>query len=425
MKSVNTRKYCLSILCILIGLVIGLIRPPGELTVESMRYLGIFMTAVLLLILQLYPAPLVALFACIAFVAFHVCTFPEAFSAWSGDTMWTVILMMIFATGIAKTGLIDRIAYNIIKFFPATYTGMVVAIMATSTILSPIVPNSYSKCAVLGPFAASVAKANNIKKGSRAAAGLFCILCSGRHPYHGLSDRQRHDLCADWYDDGMSADRMVICCSPWFIKPGMTSSFYIQVYYKPKEKLNISKELIHQKIAELKPMSSDEKAGCLHLAAHPHPALITILHRLKVTLQALPSGMFLKGIFTMKDFQDMVPWGGLITLVASLLSLSALLNVVGVNNWLASVAARIIIRFIPNVYVFIILLCISTYLLRYLECTGLATLAIIAAIFLPIGAPLGIHPFITLFADYLAMLWYGIFPSTIPITFRPRQWWTV
>ena len=78
--------------------------------------------------------------------------------------MWTVILMMIFATGIAKTGLIDRIAYNIIKFFPATYTGMVVAIMATSTILSPIVPNSYSKCAVLGPFAASVAKANNIKR---------------------------------------------------------------------------------------------------------------------------------------------------------------------------------------------------------------------------------------------------------------------
>ena len=110
------------------------------------------MTAVLLLILQLYPAPLVALFACIAFVTFHVCTFPEAFSAWSGDTMWTVILMMIFATGIAKTGLIDRIAFNTLKFFPATYTGMVVAIMATSTILSPIVPNSYSKCAVLGPF---------------------------------------------------------------------------------------------------------------------------------------------------------------------------------------------------------------------------------------------------------------------------------
>ena len=66
MKSANIKKYVLSILCILIGLAIGLSRPPGELTVESMRYLGIFMTAVLLLILQLYPAPLVALFACIA-----------------------------------------------------------------------------------------------------------------------------------------------------------------------------------------------------------------------------------------------------------------------------------------------------------------------------------------------------------------------
>ena len=49
MKSANIKKYVLSILCILIGLAIGLSRPPGELTVESMRYLGIFMTAVLLL----------------------------------------------------------------------------------------------------------------------------------------------------------------------------------------------------------------------------------------------------------------------------------------------------------------------------------------------------------------------------------------
>ena len=58
MKSANIKKYVLSILCILIGLAIGLSRPPGELTVESMRYLGIFMTAVLLLILQLYRLPL-------------------------------------------------------------------------------------------------------------------------------------------------------------------------------------------------------------------------------------------------------------------------------------------------------------------------------------------------------------------------------
>ena len=98
----------------------------------------------------------------------------------------------------------------------------------------------------------------------------------------------------------------------------------------------------------------------------------------------------------------------LITLVASLLSISALLGVVGVNHWLASVAAPVIIRFVPNVYVFIILLCVTTYLLRYLECTGLATLAIIAAIFLPIGVPLGINPFITLFADYLAMLVWNL-----------------
>ena len=58
MKSANTKKYVLSIICILIGVGIGLANPPALLTAESMRYLGIFMTAVLLLIFQLYPAPL-------------------------------------------------------------------------------------------------------------------------------------------------------------------------------------------------------------------------------------------------------------------------------------------------------------------------------------------------------------------------------
>ena len=196
----------------------------------------------------------------------------------------------------------------------------------------------------------------------------------------------------------------------WFAVNLVLTFLFILVYYRPKEKLNISKDLINRKIAELKPMNSDEKAASVILILSILLWITGSYTGLKpYTVAALAfCAMFLKGIFTMKDFQDMVPWGGLITLVASLLSISALLNVVGVNNWLASVAAPVIIRFIPNVYVFIILLCISTYLLRYLECTGLATLAIIAAIFLPIGAPLGIHPFITLFADYLAMLVWNL-----------------
>lgn len=414
MKSANTKKYVLSIICILIGVWIGLTPPPAMLTAESMRYLGIFMTAVLLLIFQLYPAPLVALFACVAFVAFHVCTFPQAFTAWSGDTMWTVILMMVFANGIAKTGLIDRIAYNIIKFFPASYTGMVVAIMSTSTILSPIVPNSYSKCAVLGPFAASVAKANNIEKGSKAAAGLFCafFVPAAVHTMAFLTGSAMTFVLIGMMGEAYSFSwvEWFVCSSVWFIVNLALTFAFILFYYKPKEKLNISKELINQKIAELKPMSSDEKVAATILAVSIVLWITGSYTGLKpYTVATIAFGaMFLKGIFTMQDFQNMVPWGGLITLVCSLLSISALLDVVGVNQWLASVAAPIIIRFIPNVYVFIIVLCICTYLLRYLECTGLASLAIIAAIFLPIGAPLGIHPFITLFADYLGILVWNL-----------------
>ena len=90
------------------------------------------------------------------------------------------------------------------------------------------------------------------------------------------------------------------------------------------------------KIAELKPMNSDEKAASVILILSILLWITGSYTGLKpYTVAALAfCAMFLKGIFTMKDFQDMVPWGGLITLVASLLSISALLGVVGsITGW--------------------------------------------------------------------------------------------
>ena len=414
MKTLTPKKVLLSLLFIAIGIGIALIPPPELLTVASMRFLGIFATTILMLIFQLYPAPLVTLLACVAFAAFGVSKFPEAFTAWSGETMWTVILMMIFATGIAKTGLIDRIAFNIIKFFPASYTGMVLAIMATSTVLAPLVPNSYSKCAVLGPFAAAVAKANNIEKGSKPAAGLFCAFYvpAANHSIAFLTGSAMTFVLIGMMGEGYAFSWIgwFVAASVWFVVNVALTFLFIQLYYKPKKNLPISKDLIHQRIKELGPMSKKEiGAAVIMLVSILLWVLGSTIGLKAYAVAALAfAAMFLMDIFTMKDFQNAVPWGGLITLVASLLSISALVSTVGVGAWLAKVAAPLITQVIPNVYIFLIVLCVATYLLRYLECTGLATLAIIAAIFLPIGQTLGIHPFITLFADYMALLVWNL-----------------
>ena len=103
----------------------------------------------------------------------------------------------------------------------------------------------------------------------------------------------------------------------WFAVNLVLTFLFILVYYRPKEKLNISKDLINRKIAELKPMNSDEKAASVILILSILLWITGSYTGLKpYTVAALAfCAMFLKGIFTMKDFQDMVPWGGLITLV--------------------------------------------------------------------------------------------------------------
>ena len=114
-----------------------------------------------------------AVFRKVGIMTEPVFTMPGLFGAFSGSTVWLVIMVFALSTGIGKSGLLNRIAIAILSVFPPTYTGAVVAMMCTGTVLSPLIPSVNAKVNILIPFATFTTEEMGIKPRSKGALGLF------------------------------------------------------------------------------------------------------------------------------------------------------------------------------------------------------------------------------------------------------------
>lgn len=72
----------------------------------------------------------------------------------------------------------------------------------------------------------------------------------------------------------------------------------------------------------------------------------------------------------------------------------------GVSEWLSAVLAPMVGKFIPNSFVFVIVLVIVVWLVR-LFVDSLSTMAIIPTVFGPIAALMGINPFLVVWLTFV------------------------
>ena len=164
------------IIPILIALGISFITPPGELTVASMRFAGIFVCLIIWMVLNIWPDFVITLVGLCAFVIFGVCTFGDAFSPFAGSSVWLVIGAFGLSAGVAKSGLLKRLSYMILRLFPESFQGQVIALFATGLVISPLIPSLNAKAAILAPFSAQVSEALKYEKSSKGARGLFAVV---------------------------------------------------------------------------------------------------------------------------------------------------------------------------------------------------------------------------------------------------------
>lgn len=119
----SMKKWISIIVPMILAVIIGTMTPPGELTREAMIYMGIFLCAIIWLVLDVIPDYIVVMLAMSLFVVFKVTPISSAFSPFAGSSVWLVIGAFGISAVVGKTGLLKRVAFAILKVFPENFRG--------------------------------------------------------------------------------------------------------------------------------------------------------------------------------------------------------------------------------------------------------------------------------------------------------------
>ena len=290
MKNVSIKKLVCGLLGVILGLIIGTLTPPAELTAESMRYLGLLVWFICWMVGGVMPDFMTGLAFLVLAVLFKLTDFTSAFSPFAGTTTWLLVGAFGVGAMLSKTGVLKRIAYVIMQIFPGTYTGQMLALYTAGIIVSPMMPSITAKAALMTPLSIPAAEAFGFEKNSKGATGLF------------LSSYWSAGILGNFFFTGcvyvgtMMAyldDETLALLNFWswlkFFWPfllvfAVGGFFLIRLLYQPKDCQPLPQGFVKEKLKELGPMSRDEKLSLIILAIMVAGWLTASLTGISVTM---------------------------------------------------------------------------------------------------------------------------------------------
>lgn len=383
---------------------------PG-LTDKAMWAVAIFLCTVVWWMADVFPDYVTCIFMCAAWALFKVVPFTVAFSSFSNTIFWLLVGALGIAVAVGKSGLLNRIALLVMSKFPLTFKGQTLALLVTGTVLTPLIPSSNAKIAVVAPFATAISDNMGYERKSAGAAGIFsamyvslgCIhplFISGSFMGYAVNGLLPKDIQAQ-----MTWTNWFINALPWGITLLVLSYLAILVLYKPAEDKRLSPELIKEQIAALGPMKKGEIIVTVVLALTLLLWMTEKLHGVNSAIVALTSmGVLLAfNLFDRNSFRAAIPWDAAV-FMGGILNLSVVFPMLKIDKWIGDLMGAYVVPVISqNILVFFTVMCVVIYVIRYVLASQLATITIFTLLLSPFAVKAGISPWIIAFTSYVAI----------------------
>ena len=401
------------------------------LSAASFVYAGVFLAVIVLLltgaladwVVVLGASSLMiltdAVFRKVGIMTEPVFTMPGLFGAFSGSTVWLVIMVFALSAGIGKSGLLNRIAIAILSVFPPTYTGAVVAMMCTGTVLSPLIPSVNAKVNILIPFATSTTEEMGIKPRSKGALGLFtaCYLPAYLGGNAFLTGSVYVSVICGFITsyaaalgvEGASFNFVswLVAASVWFVVLLAGTFLFCAVLCRPAEKVEFSKPFFKDRLKEMGAMRRDEKIAAAVLVIALLLWSTSSFHGMDTAMigWAAICVMCATGLRAPSDFNTKIPWS-LVVFIGSLLGMANYMSTLGWSDAIAGVLGPILAPLVASPWIFVPFICIFTYLLRFLIIEQNTALVVVMAIFGGLMHAAGMNLYVIIFTEFMSsMCW--------------------
>lgn len=401
------------------------------LSAASFVYAGVFLAVIVLLltgaladwVVVLGASSLMiltdAVFRKVGIMTEPVFTMPGLFGAFSGSTVWLVIMVFALSAGIGKSGLLNRIAIAILSVFPPTYTGAVVAMMCTGTVLSPLIPSVNAKVNILIPFATSTTEEMGIKPRSKGALGLFtaCYLPAYLGGNAFLTGSVYVSVICGFITsyaaalgvEGASFNFVswLVAASVWFVVLLAGTFLFCAVLCRPAEKVEFSKTFFKDRLKEMGAMRRDEKIAAAVLVIALLLWSTSSFHGMDTAMigWAAICVMCATGLLAPSDFNTKIPWS-LVVFIGSLLGMANYMSTLGWSDAIAGVLGPILAPLVASPWIFVPFICIFTYLLRFLIIEQNTALVVVMAVFGGLMHAAGMNLYVIIFTEFMSsMCW--------------------
>lgn len=386
-----------------LAVLLALIPPFAGLEKKGMIFLGIFVWWVVMMVLELIPTHMSTVAALVLAVALKCGSTGEAFGAFAGTTVWLLIGAFGLATSLAASGLLNRLALNIMRLFPGTYTGQVLGLSLASLVCAPCVPSTTAKCSILVPLAGMVSDKMGYAPHSKGAIGLFNVV------------NVLTNFAGCMFLTGGVVVGVIIAMVPetftWFgwlkiflvwgiVVVGLTILVSLFKYKPGKEEgKTLSKDDIKAMIDALGPMNKKEISALIILVLTIAAWMTETVHGIPTYAVAIIAWVLMTacGLFGPMDFMTKILWP-IVVLVGGILGIITLLSSTGVGAWISGLVAPVITPFAGSPVILLIILCIIVTLLMFAMVQGPAQ----AAVFITLLSGTTINPLIIAFTVMLA-----------------------
>jgi len=156
---------------------------PAGLTPQAWHLFAVFITAIVSVLLGLFPLLTSTMLAAGAVVLTNTISPAKAFAGFANTSVLLVVIAFLVAQAVVKCGLGQRISLFMVSLFGRSSLGLAYSLVLTDAAIAPAFPSNTARGGVLYPIVLSVAKGSGSNpddpKGRRLGGYLmFCTMAS-------------------------------------------------------------------------------------------------------------------------------------------------------------------------------------------------------------------------------------------------------
>ncbi|KAL1564636.1 cytochrome P450-dit2 [Salvia divinorum] len=177
------------IISVAIGVIVRFFVPkPPEVTPQAWQLLSIFLSTIAGLVLSPLPVGAWAFIGLTTSILTKTLSFTSAFSAFTNEVIWLIVISFFFARGFVKTGLGDRIATYFVKWLGKSTLGLSYGLTLSEALIAPAMPSTTARAGgVFLPIIKSLSLSAGSKPGDPSKKKLGSYLVQSQFQSAGNS----------------------------------------------------------------------------------------------------------------------------------------------------------------------------------------------------------------------------------------------